>query len=51
MTDTLKIAGTLALVVLAIDFLGFIAWVASGQHPVDSFYVGTITAHVLGIFF
>jgi len=38
---------TIVFVVLAVDFLGFVGWVASGQHPVDNFYVGTITAHAL----
>ena len=38
---------TIALVVLAIDFLGFVGWAMSGQHPVDNFYVGTITTHAL----
>ena len=44
---------TLAFIIgfLALDVLGFMLWVISGQVPVDSFYVGTITAHVLGLFF
>lgn len=46
----MKIAKTtLAVIafVLVIDFIGFAAWVGSGQKPVDNFYVGTITAHAL----
>jgi hypothetical protein len=33
--------------VLLVDFLFFCAWVASNQKPVDDFYFGTITAHVV----
>lgn len=47
MKETLKIAGTLALLILFIDFCGFVAWVASGQHPADGFYIGAITANIL----
>lgn len=42
-----KIILTIVFVVLAVDFFGFAAWVGSGQHPTDNFYVGTITAHAL----
>lgn len=48
MKTTLKVAGWAIAIVLVVDFWGFAAWVISGQHPVDDFYVGTITAHVLG---
>jgi hypothetical protein len=41
-------AGTVATLV-AVDFLGFVAWIASGQTPVDGFYIGALTARVLGI--
>lgn len=34
-------------IILAIDFLGFVAWVVAGQTPVGDVYVGTITVHVL----
>jgi len=47
MKNILKIAGGVITAVLALDILGFIAWVLSGQHPLDNFYIGTITAHVL----
>lgn len=47
MKDTLKIAGGVIAVVLIVDAFGFLAWVLSGQHPLDNFYIGTITAHVL----
>lgn len=42
-----QIALTIVFVILVVDFFGFAAWVASGQHPTDNFYVGTITAHAL----
>lgn len=42
-----KIILTIVAVVLIVDFLGFTAWVASGQQPVDNFYVGSITTHAL----
>lgn len=42
-----QIALTIVFVILAVDFFGFAAWVMSGQHPTDNFYVGTITAHAL----
>lgn len=38
---------TIAVVVIAIDVLGFLAWGMSGQMPVDGFYVGAITRNVL----
>lgn len=39
--------GTLALLVITIDAAGFLLWIASGQYPPDSFYIGTITAHII----
>ena len=39
-------AGAVA-VVIAIDMLGFVAWIASGQYPLDGFYLGAVTAKVL----
>ena len=47
MKNIIKIVGGVIIAVLALDFLGFTAWVLSGQYPVDDFYIGTITAHVL----
>lgn len=46
-TPVFQFAAMLVVAVLAIDFLGFLCWATSGQHPVDSFYVGTITTHAL----
>lgn len=51
MRDALQIALTLAVGLLALDVLGFVFWVASGQYPSDGFYLGTITAHALGLLF
>ena len=47
MKHILKIVGGVITAVLVLDAFGFIAWVLSGQHPLDNFYIGTITAHVL----
>lgn len=40
------VTGTLAIIA-AVDMLGFMAWIASGQTPVDGFYIGSLTAHAL----
>jgi len=45
----MRVILTVALVILMIDALGFMLWAVSGQYPTDSAYVGTITAHVLGL--
>jgi hypothetical protein len=50
MKKILQTIGTVALVIMMIDMIGFMAWVYSGQHPMDNFYVGTITAHILKLF-
>lgn len=43
---------TIAVVIIAVDFLGFLAWGMSGQMPVDGFYVGAITRNILqAVFF
>jgi len=42
-----KITSGVAIAILAIDLLGFLAWVLSGQVPVDGFYVGAITTNML----
>lgn len=47
----MKIILALVIGYMALDVLGFMLWAISGQVPVDSFYVGTITAHLLGLFF
>lgn len=47
MTNIFKTVGWVIVIVLVVDFFCFMAWVASGQHPVDGFYFGAITANVL----
>jgi hypothetical protein len=42
------ILGTLGAL-MALDVLGFLMWVASGQTPVDGFYIGALTAHLLSL--
>jgi hypothetical protein len=43
----LKLLGYVSIAILAIDFLVFCGWIISGQHPVDGFYIGSITANIL----
>lgn len=43
----MRAAANIAGAVLLIDALGFLLWAMSGQLPVDDFYIGTITAHIL----
>lgn len=47
MTNALKIAGGVAIALLLLDVLGFIAWAMSGQFPADDFFIGSITTHIL----
>ena len=47
MKNILQIIGGGIIGVLTIDALGFMLWVVSGQTPLDNFYIGTITAHIL----
>lgn len=35
------------LVIYFIDLAGLAAWIISDQKPVDSFFVGTINAHLI----
>lgn len=52
MRNALNIIGGGIGLVLLVDFFGFCAWILSGQTPGDSFYIGSITAHILrAIFF
>lgn len=46
----MKTIATWAGCVLALDALGFMLWAMSGQLPVDQFYIGTITAHIVRAF-
>lgn len=45
----LKTIVYVSIAILAIDFLVFCGWIISGQHPVDGFYVGSITANILKV--
>jgi hypothetical protein len=47
MKNTLQTVGYIAAAIMAVDVLGFMAWILSGQYPADNFYIGTITAHIL----
>jgi len=46
----LKYILAIVVIALAIDFLAFLAWAISGQHPqnINSWnYAGTITTHLI----
>lgn len=50
-TISLKyVAGFVGFILLA-DFIGLLAWIASGQYPADDFFIGTITVHIIKLFF
>lgn len=52
MTKFLKSLGWIVAVIMVADFFGFLVWGMSGQFPVDNFYLGSITRHILqAIFF
>lgn len=35
------------LIILSIDFLGFMFWIILGQYPVDGFYIGRYTIEII----
>jgi hypothetical protein len=35
--------------IMFIDFMGFMAWIISGQNPDDGLYIGSITTNLLKI--
>lgn len=41
---------TVIVIYLFIDFVSLILWVYSGQHPVDGFYLGSVTANIIKLF-
>ena len=44
-------AGAFAIVALFLfDAAALVMWAFSGQHPVDGFYVGSLTAHLIALF-
>ena len=47
MQNILKVVGGAVAVIMVIDALCFTAWIVSGQHPVDGFYAGAITANIV----
>lgn len=47
MKNTLEIVGNVLLIILAIDLFGFMVWIASGQTPIDNFFIGGLTAFML----
>ena len=48
--ENLEMVGGVIGTFLAIDVFCFMAWVASGQVPMDNFYLGSITAHLIKLF-
>lgn len=38
---------TIIVIVLVVDFLGFLAWALSGQYPPEDAYVGALSTNVL----
>lgn len=47
MGNLLKIIGGVTLGLMALDVLGFTAWVLYGQIPADGFYLGAVTVKIL----
>jgi LAS superfamily LD-carboxypeptidase LdcB len=43
----IKKVGWVIAVVLMIDLAGFVVWATSGQKPVDNFFIGSVTTHLL----
>jgi hypothetical protein len=50
LTDIFNFALATVLIVIAIDFVGMVAWIISGQLPVDGFYVGRISTEIIRLF-
>jgi hypothetical protein len=48
--EILKTAFWIAIALLALDVIGFLAWALSGQHPTDGYFLGTITWHLIKLF-
>lgn len=47
MKNIFKGIAIVAAVIIAIDIFGFVTWIASGQTPVDGYYIGSLTASAL----
>jgi hypothetical protein len=48
--DIFNFAFATVLIVLAIDFVGMVAWIISGQLPLDGFYIGRISTEIIRLF-
>lgn len=48
--EIFKAAFWVAIALLALDLLCFLAWAVSGQTPTDGFFLGTLTAHAIHAF-
>lgn len=51
MKTTIKIILGLTGIIIATDVFGLFAWILSGQVPADSFFIGTISAHIVRFLF
>jgi len=40
----------IVLIVIGLDFVGFVAWALSGQIPVDGFFIGRLTFEFIHLF-
>lgn len=50
MKQAIKIVFQIIVVLMIVDFIGMILWAMSGQFPVDNFYIGSITMHIIKLF-
>ena len=48
MKDSIKIIIAILVTLILVDVAGWEAWSISGQQPSDGFYLGAMTAKVLG---
>lgn len=47
MKKTFNFVITIIVAFMLIDFVSMIAWAASGQRPVDDFYLGSVSTHII----
>lgn len=50
MKNILQATGLVIGTIMLLDFLGFWLWIISGQTPIDSVFIGSITAHIIKLF-
>lgn len=43
----IKVIAIATLIVMAIDFAGFVSWKAANQMPPDNFFIGSLTNQLL----